>query len=104
MREMKESNQRIRLFEKQGETSIFIDIEIDKKGNLILSGQDLGKAPEEYWGDSEYEYMMLVKRDQMNILLLSLIKEKFGGNAQAFSNFREYLIKESIPYEFGSWV
>ncbi len=104
MREMKESNQRIRLFEKQGETSIYIDAEIDKEGRLIVSGQDLGKAPEEFWGNSDYEYMMLVKRDQMNILLLSLIKEKFGGNAQAFSNLREYLIKESIPYEFGSWV
>ena len=104
MRDMKEPNQSIRLFEKQGETSIFIDVEIDKEGDLILSGQDLGKAPEEYWGASDYEYMMHVKRDQMNTLLLSLIKEKFGGNAQAFANFREYLIKESIPYEFGSWV
>ena len=101
---MKESNQRIRLFERQGETSIFIDVEIDKEGDLVLSGQDLGKVPEEYWGDSDYEYAIVVNQDQMNNLLLSLIKEKFGGNAQAFSNFREYLIKESIPYEFGSWV
>jgi hypothetical protein len=101
---MKESNQRIRLFEKQGETSIYIDAEISKEGGLIVSGQDLGKAPEEFWGDSDYEYMVLVKRDQRDLLLLSLIKEKFGGTAQAFSNFREYLIKEGIPYEFGSWA
>jgi len=104
MSEMKESNLRIRLYEKQGETSIYIDAEIDKEGNLIVSGQDLGKAPKEFWGDSDYEYMVLVKKDQMNVLLLSLVKEKFGANAQAFSNFREYLANKEIPYEFGSWA
>ena len=103
LREMKESNQKVRLYEKQGETSIFIDAEIDKEGDILVSGQDLGKAPEEFWGDSDYEYMIVVKQKQKDLLLLSLIKEKFGGTAQAFSNFREYLIKEGIPYEFGSW-
>ncbi|TFG26305.1 hypothetical protein EU528_14645 [Candidatus Thorarchaeota archaeon] len=101
---MKESNPRIRLYEKQGETSIYIDAEIDKEGNLIVSGQDLGKAPEEFWGDSDYEYMVFVKKDQRDMLLLSLIKEKFGGNAKAFSNFRDFLEKYNIKYEFDSWV
>jgi hypothetical protein len=104
MREMNESNSRFRLYEKRGETSVFIDVEIDDKGDIILSGQDLGKAPMEFWGDSDYEYWTIVKRDQKDLLLLSLIKEKFGGNVKAFSNFKEYLIKEGIPYEFGSYA
>lgn len=104
MREMKESKPKFKLYEKRGETSIFIDVEINNKGNVVLSGQDLGKAPEEFWGDSDYEYMIVVKQEQKDLLLLSLIEEKFGGNAQAFSNFRDYLIKKGIPYEFGSWA
>jgi hypothetical protein len=101
---MNKPNPHIRLYEKRGETSIFIDAEINDKGSVVLSGQDLGKAPEEFWGDSDYEYWIIVDQQQKDHLLLSLIKDKFGGNAQAFSNFQDYLINEGIPYDFDSWV
>ena len=101
---MNKPGSRIRLYEERGETSIFIDVEINDKGSIVLSGQDLGKVPEEFWGDSDYEYWIVVDQKQKDNLLLSLIKDKFGGNAQAFSNFKDYLIKEGIPYDFDSWV
>jgi len=101
---MNKPNPHIRLYEKRGETSIFIDAEINDKGSVVLSGQDLGKAPEEFWGDSDYEYWIVVEQQHKDHLLLSLIKDKFGGSAQAFSNFQDYLTKEGIPYDFDSWV
>ena len=101
---MKESNKQVRLYESEGETSVFIDIKIDNEGDIVLSGQDIGKAPEEHWGDSDYEYWVVVNREQKDLLLLSLIQERFGGSSQSFSNFKEYLIQKEIPYEFGSWA
>ncbi len=101
---MNESNSRLRLYEKRGETSIFIDVEIDDNGNVFMSGQDVGEAPKKFWGDSDYEYWTIVKQEQKDLLLLSLIKDKFGGNAKAVSNFNDYLTKEGIPYEGGSYA
>ena len=93
-----------RLYESRGETSVFIDIEIKETGEVLMSGQDVGKAPEEYWGDSDYEYWLYVSQENKDLLLLSLIKKMFGGNSEAFSKFREFLIEYKIPYQFDSWV
>jgi len=101
---MNDTNSRVRLYERRGETSVFIDIEIKDTGEVLMSGQDLGKAPEEFWGDSDYEYWLYVNQDQKDLLLLSLIKKLFGGSSEAFSKFREFLIEYNIPYQFDSWV
>lgn len=101
---MNERNLHFRLYESRGETSIFIDVEIDNNGEVLFSGQDVGKAPKEFWGDSDYEYWFIVHHDQKDLLLLSLIEKMFGGNPDAFSNFREFLIERGIDYEYGSWV
>ena len=101
---MNNTNTRTRLYESRGETSVFIDVEIKDSGEVLMSGQDVGKVPEEYWGDSDYEYWLYVSQDNKNLLLLSLIKKLFGGNSDAFSKFREFLIEYHIPYQFDSWV
>jgi hypothetical protein len=101
---MNNTKSRARLYERRGETSVFIDIEIKDTGEVLMSGQDVGKAPEEYWGDSDYEYWLYVSQDNKDLLLLSLIKKLFGGNSDAFSKFREFLIEYNIPYKFDSWV
>jgi len=101
---MDESNLRAKLYESRGETSVFIDIEIKDTGEVLMSGQDVGKAPEEYWGDSDYEYWLYVSQENKDLLLLSLIKKVFGGSSEAFSKFREFLIEYKIPYQFDSWV
>jgi len=101
---MTDSNSKVRLYESRGETSIFIDVEIKETGEVLMSGQDVGKVPEEYWGDSDYEYWLYVSQDQKDLLLLSLFKKMFGGSSNAFSKFREFLIEYQIPYQFDSWV
>jgi len=40
-REMDDSNPSFRLYETRGETSAFIDVEIDDEGDVVMSGTDV---------------------------------------------------------------
>ena len=51
----------IKLVSQGGSTSIHIDMRIDENGNLLFSGQDIGSAPEEIFGDSDYEYWLITR-------------------------------------------
>ena len=98
------SSERIKLYEKRGETSIFIDAEITDSGDLQLSGQDIGKAPREFWGDDDYEYWLIVPSEQKDRTLLALLEELYGGNPRAVSGFQEFLKRKGIPCAFHSWA
>jgi hypothetical protein len=39
---------RVQLYEQRGETSRYIDAAITENGDLLVSGQDVGKAPQEW--------------------------------------------------------
>jgi len=54
----------VQLYEQRGEISRFIDAEIDEDGDLIVSGQDVGKAPREFWGDADYDFWVHVRSEQ----------------------------------------
>ncbi|MDF1538091.1 MAG: hypothetical protein P1Q69_04230 [Candidatus Thorarchaeota archaeon] len=101
---MTEPNLRVNLVEERGETSVFIDAEIDADGRLIITGEDIGKTPEEFWGDSDYEYWVAVEPDQKDRVLLALIETLYKGDMQVVSKFRNLLSEKGIPSEFGSWV
>ena len=95
---------KIRLYESRGATTILIDAEIAEDGRLEISGQDLGEAPEKYWGDSDYEYWVSVRPEHKDWVLLVLIEKLYGGKSSADTEFMEFLRSKGIPYEFGSWV
>jgi hypothetical protein len=114
------------LYVERGETSRFIDAVIDAAGRLTVSGQDIGKAPLEFWGDSDYEFWVVVEpehtgkvreallaardRDAPRLrlrgdaLLLALIEERYRGDPQAVDGFKEFLRERDIPFDFGSWI
>jgi len=71
---------RVRLCAVRGETSVYIDAEIDDQGSLVVSGQDVGKEPEEYCGDSDYEYWVVVNRKHVDKLRRALTEGEFGGD------------------------
>ena len=95
---------KIRLYESRGDTTVLIDVEIAEDGRLEVSGQDLGDAPEKYWGDSDYEYWVSVRPEHKDWVLLALIERLYGGNSSVVSEFMEFLRSRGIPYEFDSWV
>jgi hypothetical protein len=121
----------VKLVARLGETSVFIDAGIDEKGNLLLSGQDVGKAPEEWFGDSDYEYWVVVaasdkervlcillgqlaggqqlrpagdaSEDEKDWALLTAIEKTYGGDLRAVSAFCDLLKANGIRYEFHTW-
>ena len=123
---------KVTLFEQKGETSIFISAEIDDEGDIKINGQDLGKAPEEFWGDSDYEYSVFVSGKYMDAVkdalldksrdehpeeytkllelqsrddvIISAIKVIYSGDSSAVSHFKDYMRSVGIDAEFWSWA
>ena len=100
----KDNPLKVKLCEKRGETSVFIDAEITAEGNLVLSGQDVGKAPQEHWGDSDYEYWLVVKGENKDRVLLALMEKLYTGNTHAITELMGLLKGKNIPYQFDSYV
>lgn len=114
------------LYIERGETSRFLDATIDTEGKLTLSGVDVGKAPLEFWGDSDYEFWVIVAREHTGLvreallaardpdaprlrlrgdaLLMALIEERYRGDPRAIDAFKDFLRERDIPLEFGSWI
>jgi hypothetical protein len=108
--------EKVRLFELTNE---YIKVTVDasfENGDLLIDGYDIGRAAEEWWGDSDYEYSVTVKKDDLWTLcqalginslnheaILDKIKEKFSGN-QGFTAFSDFLKKKSIKYYSFSWT
>ena len=95
-------NDPVKLVNQGGATSIRIDVRIKDNGDLLFSGQDIGDAPEEIFGDSDYEYWLTVPAAQKDRLLLALIEKHYAGKSSVISQLRELLDSKKIPCEFHS--
>ncbi|MBI4165859.1 MAG: hypothetical protein HY508_09015 [Acidobacteria bacterium] len=89
--------------------SVFLNAGINERGDLELEGQDLGASVEAHWGDSDYEYWVVVPKDYKDTVLLWLLKERFDATPQTSplkndSEFMEWLKAKGIPYQFNSYV
>jgi len=78
---------------KTDKVSVFLEAYIDADGTLILSGQDIGSAVEEYWGDSHYEYFLHEKKADKEKIPLLLVKERFTD----MPDFLKWLSEKGIP-------
>jgi len=94
----------VRLVHVEGTTSIHIDAGITDEGDLLFSGQDLGQAPRELLGDSEYEYWLRIRASNKDKVLLALIEKLYSGNTSLISELKDYLESKGIPCEFHSYV
>jgi len=122
---------KVKLVARPGETSVFIDAEIDEKGNLLVSGQDIGKAPKDWFGHDDYEYWVVVaasekdhvlsillgqvaggqqfrpagdtSEDEKDWALLTAITKKYGGDKRVVSALFDLLKANGIKYEFSTY-
>ena len=92
----------VKLVSKGGDTSIHIDVRIKENGDLLFSGQDIGDAPEEIFGDIDYEYWLTVPASEKDRLLLALIEKNYAGDAMVVSALREFMESKDISCGFYS--
>ena len=92
----------IKLVSQGGSTSIHIDMRLNENGDLLFSGQDIGDAPEEIFGSSDYEYWLTVPAAEKDRLLLALLEKHYAGDAMVVSSLREFMESKQIPCQFYS--
>ncbi len=92
------------LYEQRGKTSRFIHATVEPNGDLVLSGQDLGDGPQQFWGDDEYEFWVTVSAEHKDAVLLALLEARFGGDPAAVDTFRAFLTEYGIPGKFETWT
>ncbi len=81
-----------------GRTSVHIDATINNAGNLVFSGQDIGEAPSEYVGDSDYEYWLTIPAKEKDSFLLALIEKMYLNDSGLITNVSELLDAKGISY------
>ena len=93
----------VKLVSQTGSTSIYINARIEDNGDLRFSGQDIGNAPEEIFGDLDYEYWLTIPAAEKDRLLLALIEKIYKGNASVVSEMKEFLEESGIRYGFQTY-
>jgi len=99
---------------KNEEISVHIEAYFEN-GDLKVSGYDIGKRVEDYWGDNDYEYDTVVAAAEVEKLyallniphkeeaLLKALAEKFNDNT-CYSRFQKFLEENKIAYSGSSWM
>ncbi len=86
-----------------GDPSIYISAEITADGNVLLSGQDIGRSVERIFGDSDYEYWLSIPASEKDALLLALMELHFKDDAQVVSELKSVLDSAGIECTFRSY-
>jgi hypothetical protein len=73
--------------------SVHLEACINTEGDLVLSGQDVGRTVKECWGDSDYEYFLEVKKADKEKVPSPLLKERFSS----MPDFLKWLEEKDIP-------
>ena len=85
--------------------SRYLDASIQPNGDLLIEGQDLGPAVEEFFGVGEYEWKWTVTAEDCERLraalgttdLLAGLVEQFSGDKAA--GLDDFLLANDIPYD-----
>ena len=98
---------------KRPRISIYVTASLHD-GELIISGQDIGEAPEEFWGDSDYEYWLTFPAPETEKFFkvlcagspgvdpLDELERRFHGES-AFRNIRAFCQRNGIKAKFDSY-
>ena len=86
-----------RLYEDDdGDTKVTIDLRVRDDGALQIEGYDIGESVEKAWGDSDYEYWVMIPREALTELALALILEHSQGDQSAVSKLKSQCMKHSV--------
>lgn len=97
------------------EIKISIEACFKENGDLVIDGFDIGKTVENYFGDSDYEYILTVPAVEIEKLfpllgsglndktvLLSQMQTKFNTNT-CFSDIQKFLTDHGVQHSTFTW-
>ena len=100
---------------EDGEIKVSIDAYFDGDF-LVIDGYDIGKRVEEYWGDSDYEYMVRIPLQGVEFIskhlkvnsdnksdLLHALAQTFNTNT-CYSDIRKLMSDNGIHCEGFTWT
>jgi len=100
---------------KSPDIHVNIEARFDK-GDLIIDGYDIGKTVKEAWGDSDYEYILTIRKPEVarvfealnisfgeQVMLLQALAGRFNDN-YCFSNIEKFLTENGIKHERFTWT
>ncbi|MBN2326427.1 MAG: hypothetical protein JXR73_04670 [Candidatus Omnitrophica bacterium] len=100
---MEDHSRSVNLFAERGETSRFVSAEITEDEDLVVSGHDIGKDPQTFFGDGDYEFWLVVHKEEKDLVLLALLEALYGGHFSAVDELRDYLNAKNIQYDWQVW-
>jgi len=96
--------------EERPDIKIYMEMYFNEKGQLLFDGQDIGKAVDDWWGNSDYEYTYTIEPVEVEKLyallgiansdkhsLLLEIKKRFKGN-NTYSKFGDFMKENNIDF------
>ena len=100
--------------ERSGRNAYFLNASIGDDGVLVIEGHDLGNAPAQFWGSSEYEWEISIAPENVPAFVavlggttgtddpLDLLAARFAEDERCAS--AAYLDEHGIAFRFWSRV
>lgn len=92
------------VYESRGDGSTTrIWVTQDVNGDMQIAGQDVGAAPREFFGDSDYEYWVTIPWEHSRDITLELLRALAHRPPGGTTPIIEWLREHSIPFTTGSF-
>ena len=74
-------------------------------GDLVLSSFHYGSDVEEFWGNDEYEYYLIIEKDNIPKFLLEILTQAFNSEKKlTFNDLKDACDEKGIKYSTTTWV
>ena len=75
---------------------------VNADGDLVVFGHDVGRAPTALPGSETYDHWVVVSRDDKDLLLLELLRERFLSATAPTAELMAWLQQRDVRHEVGS--
>jgi hypothetical protein len=74
-------------------------------GDLVLSSFHYGSDVEEFWGNDEYEYYLIIDKDNVHRFVLEILSKGFNSEEKlTFNDLKDICDEKGVKYSTTSWV
>ena len=93
----------VTLYKSEGpRVSVTLRVYIHHETNdLIIEGQDIGSSVEEYCGDSDYEYWLIIPAQDKQKLLAAILAEQFSVEKKRSEETDDDMLLDLVRDRFG---